>query len=75
MHIVGPDKQQPFPLPHYNKLCFSKNIIKNPNIEIGDFTYYDDFEDVANFEKNVKYHFDFIKDKLSISKFCMIVQV
>lgn len=61
-----------FPLPHYNRLCFLKNIITNPNIIVGDYTYYDDFEDVANFEKNVKYHFDFIGDKLIIGKFCQI---
>ena len=57
---------------HYSRLCFLKNIIKNPNIIVGDFTYYDDFENVENFEKNVKYHFDFIGDKLIIGKFCMI---
>lgn len=68
----GPDKNTAFPLPHYNRLCFLKNTIKNPNIQVGDYTYYDDFEDVANFEKNVKYHFDFIGDKLIIGKFCMI---
>ncbi len=67
-----PDKNQIFPLQHYNRLCFLKNIIKNPNITVGDYTYYDDFEDVYNFEKNVKYHFDFIGDKLIIGKFCMI---
>jgi virginiamycin A acetyltransferase len=61
-----------FPLDQYQKLCFLKNIISNPNIEVGDYTYYDDFEDVYNFEKNVKYHFDFIGDKLLIGKFCMI---
>lgn len=33
---------------------------------------YDDFEDVANSEKNVKYHFDLIGDQLIIGKFCMI---
>ena len=27
---------------------------------------------MENFEKNVKYHFDFIGDKLIIGKFCMI---
>lgn len=68
----GPDTNEVFPLPHHNKLCFIKNIIKNPNIEVGDYTYYDDFEDVHNFEKNVKYHFDFTGDKLIIGKFCMI---
>jgi virginiamycin A acetyltransferase len=39
---------------------------------VGDYTYYDDFETVENFEKNVKYHFDFVGDKLHIGKFCMI---
>ncbi len=72
MANTGPDKDTCYPLPHYNRLCFLKNIITNPNIIVGDYTYYDDFEDVANFEKNVKYHFDFIGDKLIIGKFCMI---
>lgn len=68
----APDANEKFPLPNYNRLCFLKNIITNPNIIVGDYTYYDDFEDVRNFEKNVKYHFDFIGDKLIIGKFCMI---
>jgi virginiamycin A acetyltransferase len=67
-----PNKDIKFPLEYYDKLCFLKNIIKNSNIIIGDYTYYDDFENVDNFEKNVKYHFDFIGDKLIIGKFCMI---
>jgi virginiamycin A acetyltransferase len=68
----GPDRNNPFPLANYDRLCFLKNIIKNPNIIVGDYTYYDDFENVENFEKNVKYHFDFTGDKLIIGKFCMI---
>ena len=67
-----PDPNTVYPLPNYKNLCFLKNYINNPNIEIGDYTYYDDFEDVSNFEKNVKYHFDFIGDRLIIGKFCMI---
>lgn len=70
--INWPDKDKVFPLEHYNRLCFLKNIIKNPNIIVGDYTYYDDFENAENFEKNVKYHFDFIGDKLKIGRFCMI---
>jgi virginiamycin A acetyltransferase len=70
--MTGPDKNIKFPLENYDKLCFLKNIIKNPNIIVGDFTYYDDFENANNFEKNVKYHFDFTGDKLIIGKFCMI---
>jgi virginiamycin A acetyltransferase len=70
--MKAPDKDKPFPLLNYDRLCFLKNIIKNPNILVGDYTYYDDFENVENFEKNVKYHFDFVGDKLIIGKFCMI---
>jgi len=70
--LNGPDKNTKFPLPNYDRLCFLRNIVKNPNIIVGDYTYYDDFENVENFEKNVKYHFDFTEDKLIIGKFCMI---
>jgi len=68
----GPNPNTKFPLDNYNRLCFLKNVITNPNIIVGDYTYYDDFEDVANFEKSVKYLFDFTGDKLIIGKFCMI---
>lgn len=67
-----PSSTTVFPLAQYKNLCFLKNYINNPNIIVGDYTYYDDFEDVANFEKNVKYHFNFIGDQLIIGKFCMI---
>lgn len=70
--MTGPNKDATFPLANYERLCFLKNVVKNPNIIIGDYTYYDDFENVENFEKNVKYHFDFVGDKLIIGKFCMI---
>jgi virginiamycin A acetyltransferase len=70
--MPAPNPATTFPLENYNRLCFLKNIITNPNIIVGDFTYYDDFEDVANFEKNIKYHYDFTGDKLIIGKFCMI---
>lgn len=68
----GPDANTKYPLENYNRLCFLKNVVTNPNIIVGDYTYYDDFDDVANFEKNVKYLFDFTGDKLIIGKFCMI---
>ena len=70
--MTGPNKGDIYPLKNYERLCFLKNIIKNPNIVVGDYTYYDDFEDTANFEKNVKYLFDFNNDQLIIGNFCMI---
>lgn len=60
------------PIPGVERTVFLKTIIKNPNIIVGDYTYYDDPEDVANFEKNVLYHFDMIGDKLIIGRFTQI---
>lgn len=70
--MTAPNPDQKFPLKGYDKLCFLKNVITNPNIIIGDYTYYDDINGVESFEKNIKYHFDFIGDQLIIGKFCSI---
>ncbi|WP_298649453.1 Vat family streptogramin A O-acetyltransferase [uncultured Proteiniphilum sp.] len=67
-----PDSNQIYPLKDYNRLVFLKNIIKSPNIIVGDYSYYDDHTDGLNFEQNVLYHFDFLGDKLIIGKFCAI---
>lgn len=68
----GPKTDEIYPMDGIKRLCFLKNIIKNPNILVGDYTYYDDFKNPLNFEENVLYHFDFIGDKLIIGKFCAI---
>lgn len=68
----GPSPDTPFPIPGIDRLCFLKNFIDQPNIQVGDYTYYDDFEDVGNFLKNVRYHFDFSGDRLLIGRYCMI---
>jgi len=68
----GPSPHTRYPLADQTRLVFLKNIIKNPNIIVGDYTYYDDFENPENFERNVLYHFDFEGDKLIIGKFCSI---
>lgn len=69
---MHPSPNTIFPIPSVKRTCFLKNIINNPNIIVGDYTYYDDPEDVHNFEKNVLYHFDFMGDKLIIGKFCQL---
>lgn len=70
--MIGPDIKSVFPMKDIRSLCFLKNIVVNPNIEVGDYTYYDDNNDPLGFEKNVLYHFDFIGDKLKIGRFCAI---
>lgn len=70
MAVVAPSTV--FPLAGYERLCFLKNVVDHPQITVGDYTYYDDFEDVQNFQKHVRYLFDFTGDRLVIGKFCMI---
>ncbi|TBR58970.1 Vat family streptogramin A O-acetyltransferase [Mastigocladus laminosus UU774] len=67
-----PDPKNPHPMQGFPQVCFIKNTVSNPNIIIGDYTYYDDLEDSENFERNVLYHYPFIGDKLIIGKFCAL---
>lgn len=68
----GPDPREPYPMPGHPRMRFIKNLITRPNIEVGEFTYYDDPDVFADFEQNILYHYPFIGDKLVIGKFCAI---
>lgn len=70
MHGPNPDTR--YPMGTEAGMVFLKNVVTRPNIVVGDYTYYHDFENPENFEKNVLYHFDFIGDRLVIGKFCSI---
>ena len=71
---MGPNPNAIFPNPKIPSLCFIKNVIKNPNIIVGEYTYYDDINGAENFESHVTHHYDFIGDKLIIGKFCAIAK-
>lgn len=58
----------------FPQVCFIRNTVKNPNVVVGDYTYYDDPDDSENFERNVLYHYPFIGDKLVIGKFCALAR-
>ena len=67
-----PDPNAVFPN-EYGTSCFIKNVIKAPNISVGDYTYYDDDKDPTGFEKNnVLFNYPVFGDKLIIGKFCQI---
>jgi virginiamycin A acetyltransferase len=70
----GPSPDTAYPMDGFPQICFLKNAVTRPNIEIGDFTYYDDPNGVENFENNVLYHFPFIGDRLIIGRFCAIAR-
>lgn len=71
---LGPDPRDPHPLAGFPQVCFIRNTVSNPNIIIGDYTYYDDPDGSEAFERNVLYHFPFIGDKLVIGKFCALAR-
>ena len=67
-----PDPNQLFPN-EYKTSCFVKNVVKAPNIQIGDYTYYDDANDPTGFEaNNVLFNYPEFGDRLIIGKFCSI---
>ncbi len=51
-------------------ITYLKSVITNPDIIVGDFTYYDG----DDFEQHVTHHYNFIGDKLIIGKFCQIAK-
>jgi len=72
--MSGPSPDNTHPMEGFPQVCFIKNTVSNPNIIIGDYTYYDDPVDSEDFERNVLYHFPFIGDKLVIGKFCALAR-
>lgn len=74
MRQNSPDPNKIYPNENIKQICFIKNIIKNPNIQVGDYTYYDNVDGAEDFESHVTHHYDFIGDKLIIGKFCAIAK-
>ena len=64
-----------YPRSQSKDTVYLKNVITDPTIEVGDYTYYDDFvNDPRDFQKNnVLYHYpECNPERLIIGKFCSI---
>ncbi len=72
--MYGADPKDKHPMKGFPQICFIQNTVSNPDIIIGNYTYYDDPEDSENFERNVLYHFPFIGDQLIIGRFCALAR-
>ena len=70
----GPDPNAIYPNPAIKRVCFIKNVITRPGIEVGEYTYYDDPVAPERFEEHVTHHYPFLGDRLRIGKFCAIGQ-
>lgn len=67
-----PSPDDPFPN-EYGTTCFLKNVVKAPNVFIGNYTYYDSDDAPEQFEtRNILFNYPFFGDKLIIGKFCQI---
>ena len=59
------------PITGQERVVFLKPLITSPNIEVGDYTYYDDPDDALSFEtKSVLYAFG--PERLVIGRYCAI---
>ena len=67
-------KNKIYPRTGDKEIVYLKDVVTGPNIEIGDYTIYNDFvRDPRDFEKNnVLYHYPVNGDTLKIGKFCSI---
>ncbi|KUL93054.1 chloramphenicol acetyltransferase [Bosea sp. WAO] len=70
-----PDPLTRHPIPGWKGTAFLKAIVDHPLVEVGDYSYYDDSRGPEHFlARCVRYHFDFIGDRLIIGKFVAIAQ-
>lgn len=60
--------------PNDPQIVYLKDVVTSPNIQVGDYTVYNDFvRDPREFEKNnVLYHYPVNGDRLIIGRFCSI---
>lgn len=72
--MTGPDLNAIYPNEKIKQIVYVKNVITRPNIEVGEYTYYDDANGAEKFEEHVTHHYEFLGDKLIIGKFCSIAK-
>jgi virginiamycin A acetyltransferase len=69
--LPAPDPTVVHPIPGQDRMVFLRSVVRSPNIEVGEYTYYDDPDDATSFEsKAVLYAFG--PERLVIGKFCAI---
>jgi virginiamycin A acetyltransferase len=71
----GPSPDDSHPMAGFPQVGFLKPLVKNPNVVVGEYTYYDDPDGPEHFaSKCVLYHFPFVGDRLVIGKFCALAR-
>lgn len=69
----GPDPATVHPISAAPRVGFLKPLVNAPNVEIGEYTYYDDPEGPEGFvERCVLHHYPHMDDRLVVGRFCAI---
>ncbi|MGZ4179479.1 MAG: CatB-related O-acetyltransferase [Solirubrobacteraceae bacterium] len=68
---MAPDPMELHPVAGQQRVVFLKPLVSNPNIEVGEYSYYDDPDDPLAFERDaVLYAFG--PERLIIGRYCAI---
>ncbi|KAA2238312.1 CatB-related O-acetyltransferase [Salinarimonas soli] len=68
-----PDPYDRQPIKVWKGTAFLKAVVDHPLIEVGDYSYYDDARGPEHFVgRCVRYHFEFVGDRLIIGRFVAI---
>jgi virginiamycin A acetyltransferase len=71
MARAAPDPTVLHPVANTQRVVFLKPLVENPNVEVGEYTYYDDPDDPLAFERDaVLYAFG--PERLIIGRYCAI---
>ncbi|MGD8325673.1 MAG: CatB-related O-acetyltransferase [Sphingomonadales bacterium] len=70
---TAPNPDQKHPIKGQERVCFLKNFITRPDIQVGDYSYYDDPNGAYQFQnENVLYLFEGSGVSLKIGKYCAL---
>ena len=67
----APDPARLHPLPGQERVVFLRPLVKNPKIEVGDYSYYDDPDDSLAFERDAVLY-GYGPERLVIGRYCAI---
>ncbi len=69
--MSAPDPNRLHPLEATDRVVFLRPLVTNPKIEVGEYTYYDDFDDPQAFESRAVLY-GYGPERLVIGRFCAI---
>lgn len=68
-----PDPTTRYPIAGWKGTAFLRAVVNHPLIEVGDYSYYDDSRGPEHFVgRCMRYHFDFVGDRLIIGRYVAI---